>query len=515
MIRLRDYQESAKRAIFDEFRRVKSTALIMATGLGKTVVFGEIAKQVQRKTQKPVLVLAHRSELIEQTAEVLRGFDLKPLIEQGEQRAHFAEAHGAIVASVQSLSQFERLKQFPKDYFSLVITDECHHSVAEIYRRIYAHFDSTKHLGVTATPLRSDNIGLKNIFQSVAFQYDIARGIKDGWLCPIKGKQIRVDGLELDQIKLSGGDFSQKELDEMLMRDRVLQRMVIPTLENVGERQTIVFTQSVGHCKAIADAFNRSAGRNVAVAVDGKTPTIERQERINAFRRGEAQFIVNVGVLTEGFDYPPTAAIALFRPTKSLGLLAQMVGRGTRKADGKTDCLVLDFVGISDTVKTLNVLDVLDGTILSEKEKSRAQKLVDEGEDATTALEKAKLDIAKLEALQVRWKAISSSNPFDIMKLFGVPSAKGLFGGGLCTIYQRGLLEYKGLKVPPTLEKGEASLLIDALIERDKAGLATLKQLRYLKRLGVKDFDIETLTRDRAGKLIDAIQNKHQKHARI
>lgn len=484
----------------------------MATGLGKTVVFAEIAKRVFRKTQKPVLVLAHRSELIEQAAATLESFGLDCSTEQAESRVSFLENHNVITASVSSLSQTDRLNQFPKDYFSLIITDECHHAPMPSYRNIYTYFAGTKHLGVTATPLRSDKIGLRNIYQSVAFQYDIAKGIEAGFLCEIKGKQIKVEGLELEKINLSSGDFSKTELDGMLMRDKILQRMVLPTLEHAGNRPTIVFTQSVAHAKAITDAFNRAtAGKDIAVSVDGKTDALVRRSRIESFKRGEVQFIVNVGVLTEGFDHPPTACIALFRPTKSLSLLAQMIGRGTRLADGKTDCLVLDFVGVNNTVKTVNVLDVLDGTVLTDAEKKRAQKLVDEGEDAKTALEKAKTEIAKLEALQIKWKAISSSNAFDILKLFGIPSAKGLYGGGLATFAQRSLLELKGLKVPPSMEKAEANLLITEIIRRDTAGLATLKQLRYLKKLGYKDFDIESLTREDAGRMIGAGQNSYQR----
>jgi len=475
----------------------------MATGLGKTVVFAEIAKRVFRKTQKPILVLAHRSELIEQAAATLESFGLDCSTEQAESRISFLENHHVITASVSSLSQKDRLKQFPADYFSLIITDECHHAPMPSYRGIYAHFADTKHLGVTATPLRSDKIGLKNIYQSVAFQYDIAKGIEAGFLCKIHGKQIRVEGLELEKIKLSNGDFSRDELDELLMRDKVLQRMVLPTVEHAGNRPTIVFTQSVAHAKAITDAFNRTAaGKDVAVSVDGKTDPLTRRSRIESFKRGEVQFIVNVGVLTEGFDHPPTACIALFRPTKSLSLLAQMVGRGTRLADGKTDCLVLDFVGVNNTVKTLNVLDVLDGTILSEREKQVAQKLVDEGEDATSAVEKAKSEVAKLEALEIRWKAISSSNPFDLMKLFAVPSRKGLYGGGLATFVQRSLLELKGIKTPAKLERGEAELLLKELDRRSREGLASFKQIKALKKLGYNDFDPQTITRKQAHLLI-------------
>lgn len=491
----RPYQDAAIRAAEREFERgIKSTCLVMATGTGKTVVFSQIAQNFIRRLQKPVLVLAHRTELLTQAYETLQQLGLKPALEKAEQKANDVRDFNAVVASVQTLAQPARFTDFEPDDFSLIVTDEAHHAVSATYRGIYDYFKPAKHLGVTATPVRFDKIGLKNIFQSVAFQYSIQEGIKDKYLCDVAGKQVTVEGLTLESLKIVSGDFAEAEITEMLMQENILQRMVLPTLEHAKKRQTICFTNSVEHAHAVARSFNRVAGKEIAIAVDGGMSDRIRAQRIQLFRENEIQFIVNCGVLTEGFDYPPTACIALFRPTRSLGLLAQMIGRGTRTAEGKTDCLVLDFVGINNTVRTMNVLDVLDGTVLTDAENRAAQKYLSNGDSAVTALEKAKTEIAKLEQLQIKWKALSTSNAFDVMKMLALPSAKGLYGGNLATLAQRGLLENAGIYCPPTLEKGEAMRLISEIIRRGKMGLATFKQMKELRRLGYKRSDLEQLS---------------------
>jgi superfamily II DNA or RNA helicase len=382
-----------------------------------------------------------------------------------------------------------------------ILVHNCHHATADTYRRILKHFSGAKILGVTATPNRHDEIGLKNVFETCAFQYSIQDGIRDGYLCPVRGKQVVCEDLKLEQVKVVAGDFSASELEEMLMQESVLQEMVLPTIEHAGDRPTIVFTPSVNHAHAIAGCFNR-VKNDSATVVDGRMNNETRSQNLKDFEEGKFQFIVNVGVLTEGYDHPPTACIALFRPTRSLGLLAQMIGRGTRICDGKTDCVVLDFVGVDRTVKTMNVLDVLDGSILSEQEKQKALEFQEEGDDAMEALDKAKKFVADLDSIKAKMRALTTSNAFDVLQMFAVPSVKGKYGGDLATLKQREYLIKKGLLVPPTMEKGEASKLIEKFVKRQEQGLATFKQLKYLKSLGYKDNFVETLSFAEAGELI-------------
>lgn len=327
-MQLREYQVKAVNAIKNEFKSgIRSTLLVLATGLGKTIAFTQLAKEYFEYYKSPVLVLAHRSELLLQAQKVFYDFGLMAEIEKADRYAR-AYPHDAVIASVQSLAQQKRLDMYPKDYFGFVIIDEAQHAVSSTYRRILSHFDQAKVLGVTATPNRHDEIGLKNVFQSCAYQYSIQDGIKDGYLCNVRGKQVQVEDLRLEDVKIVAGDFSQSDLDEMLRKESVLQGMVLPTMDLAESRPTIVFTPGVEHAHEIAGCFNRIK-KDSAVAVDGGMEEQARAHALQMFERGERQFIVNVGILTEGYDHPPTACIALFRPTRSLGLLAQCLDMAT------------------------------------------------------------------------------------------------------------------------------------------------------------------------------------------
>lgn len=500
----RPYQTEAIFRITEEFRRgVDSTALIMATGAGKTFVFAQIAKEFINRTRKPVLILAHRIELVEQVREAFKSFGINTAKEQGDSFAAEFD-FDAVVACTPTLKKDHRLEQFPRDFFSLIITDECHHAVCADNRKIYQYFQGAKHLGVTATPLRADRIGLKNIYQTVAFQYPIQQGIAEGYLSPIKAKQIKVEGLELEKLSVKKGDFSKEELDALLLQDGVLAQMVVPTLELADTRPTIVFAQNIAHARAVTDCFNRHAGKQVARSIDTKTDGKDVREIIAGYRRNEFQFIVNVGILCEGFDYPPTACVALFRPTKSVGLLAQMVGRGSRlfTEGGKTDCLVLDFVGVKNSVRTINVFDVLDGTMISDREHAAAQKYAEQGLTASEALEAAKREVARLEAIEIEWKALTNAKAFDIMKLFGVSSKKGFYGGAKADAFICGRLKEKGIKHVEKLEQAEAEALEQELRRRSRLGLASWKQLQTMKRNYKGEFDAQTITRQQASDII-------------
>lgn len=484
-MQLRDYQRQAIAAVENEFNSgVKSTLMVLPTGTGKTFCFTELAKRYRQKLRKPTLVLAHRAELIDQAAASFHRVGMHVEIEKAESRATGKNCD-AVIASVQSISQKKRLESYPPNYFGFIVTDESHHSIASTYRKVFDHFDAL-HLGVTATPSRFDEIGLKNIYESCAFQYSIQDAIKDGYLVPIRGQQIEVAGIHLEQVKVVAGEFSQPEMDAMLRQEETLQGMVLPTLEAAGNRPTIVFTPGVEHAHDIAACFNRLKPGS-AVAVDGGMNIDERRAALGLYESGKRQFIVNVQVLTEGYDHPPTACIALFRPTRSLGLFAQMIGRGTRLFDGKSDCIVLDFVGVQNTVRTITVMDVLDGTVLKDAEHKKAQELQARGIGAVEALAEAKQFVAGLDSIRAKMKAFSTSNAFDVLGLFSIPNSKGLYGGDKATAKQISYLEGRGVKCSPDLEKGEASKLIDKFIKRQDAHLATWKQLKYLKALGVQD----------------------------
>src|SRR5690606_38168609 len=224
-------------------------------------------------------------------------------------------------------------------------------------REILSHFHDAKVLGLTATPDRGDGVGLGAVFDVVAYEYGIRKAIDDGYLVNIVQKSIVCADLDLSDVKTVAGDLAQGELEQRLKLDAVLHQIAGPLVREAGNRPTIVFTAGVGQAHALVDVMAGYAPVGRTVAIDGSTPAELRAERLDAFRRGDVQFLVNCAVLTEGFDAPETACVAMARPTKSRALYAQCVGRGTRLAPGKTDCLVLDFRGNAGRHRLVTPLD--------------------------------------------------------------------------------------------------------------------------------------------------------------
>ena len=181
---LREYQREAVAAIGREHESVRTTLLVLATGLGKTVTFAAVARGVVDADGR-VLVVAHRGELLDQAATTLTAFGLRVGIEQAHNRVDRAEMPDVVIASVQTL-RGARLESFAPDAFRLVVIDEAHHATAESYRKVLEHFAPAKVLGVTATPDRTDGVDLRNVFDSVADTYELRAGITSGFLAPLK-----------------------------------------------------------------------------------------------------------------------------------------------------------------------------------------------------------------------------------------------------------------------------------------------------------------------------------------
>jgi len=322
-----------------------------------------------------------------------------------------------VVASVQTLARPKRMAQLlepftPSEYgsllarsaepFDLVVVDEAHHAAADSYRGIidalraghtgcdllgsdHYHdrpaspdevdaghelgvaFDPCPGaagpllLGVTATPDRGDGKGLDDLFDEVAFSYDLLWGIRAGYLADLRGKRVVVDTLDMGAVKVRRGDFDQGQAGRA-MEDAEVDRFVVAAwLEHALGRRTLVFTPTVEVARLVAEAFQHVG---VAAAyVHGGTPMDERRQLLQAYSRGDLTVLANCAVLTEGYDEPRTDCIVVARPTKSRALYAQMVGRGTRRHPEKADCLVLDVVGASalHTLVTVPSLFGLEG----------------------------------------------------------------------------------------------------------------------------------------------------------
>ena len=365
---LRPYQRAAVEAVLTARRAGKRRLLVhLPTGAGKTVIFSHLAQLARRQ----VLVLAHREELLTQARDKLQralgGAAVAPVvaIERGELRAP-SDAR-VLVCSIRSLHE-ERLARVLRGRdVGLIVYDECHHAAAEDNLRVLRQlgvFEPTftgTLLGFTATTSRGDGQGLEQVFEEIVYSRDLPELIGDGFLAPMRGYRIATTA-DLRQLSSScsctGLDFDEEQLAEAIdieERNALVARSI---QELARDRRTIAFCVTVNHARHLAHALN-ALGVPAGI-VHGAMPGEARAEALADFRAGRIQVVTNVGVLTEGFDDPGVSCVAMARPTRSEGLYAQCVGRGTRLHPGKADCLVLDFVDLTEL--SLCTLPSLFGT---------------------------------------------------------------------------------------------------------------------------------------------------------
>lgn len=346
---LRPYQQETVAAVIAARKAgVRRMLVCLPTGSGKTVIFAHLA----RLARKQVLVLAHREELLSQARDKIEralGGAGVVAIERAAERAS-AEAR-VLVCSIRSLHE-ERLARVLRGRdLGLVIYDECHHAAAEDNRRVLAQlgaFDSDwggTLLGFTATTSRGDGKGLDDIFERIVYSKNLPEMIEDGYLCKLRGFRISTTA---DLCQLSGGglDFREEELEaavDIEERNALVARSI---QELARDRRTIAFCVTVAHARNLCKALNHVGVR--AGIVHGAMPSDQRAGALQEFREGRTTALTNVAVLTEGFDDPGVSCIAMARPTRSEGLYAQCIGRGTRLHPGKRDCLILDFVDLSN-----------------------------------------------------------------------------------------------------------------------------------------------------------------------
>jgi len=349
-------------------RGVLRLFISLATGLGKTVIFSEAAKRLNRRT----IIVVHRDELIRQAKEKL--LLVWPEIEKniGIVKGDIHEPDKPVViASIQSAFRSKRLTDLQKAGFDLCIIDEAHHSAAPTYERVVRELgflsgDPNKLLlGVTATPKRGDGVGLSSIFQEIVFSRSIAWGIRNGYLSPLIGRRISTR-VSLKCVQTQAGDFVAAQLSRAInVPGR--NKLIVESYQRYGSdrKKTIAFCADVQHSKDLAAMFNNA---NIpSAALYGTMDIDERHGVLQAFESGKIRVLTNCGVLTEGFDSPQVDSILLCRPTRSPGLYVQCVGRGTRVSPGKQNCLIMDFVDASR--HSLCGFETLEGVVAAQKEK--------------------------------------------------------------------------------------------------------------------------------------------------
>lgn len=513
---LRPYQVEAGAACTEAWEQHRSILLVMATGTGKTFTASRIV--ADRADRGRILWLAHRGELLDQAAETLTSrVGLQCNVEKAELRApRGIDLYGArpvVVASVPTL-RGARLKEWDKNEFATIVVDEAHHAPAKTYRDILGHFAGAKVLGLTATPDRGDGTGMHTVFDHCAFEYDIRRGISEGYLCSIQQKSVHCADLDISDVKTVAGDLSQGQLEQALIDGGVLHQTAAPLVELAGRRQTLVFTAGVAQAHALADVIAGYLGNpDLVKALDGTTPRDTRRAYIQAFRDGRIQFLLNCAVLTEGFDAPETACVAVARPTKSRALYTQMIGRGTRIAEGKDDCLVLDFTGNSGRHRLVTPLDVLAGKPLDDDMLSDALGMCADGKPSEEALlaaeqrqrerEEAAAE-ARRRAQKIKAQVAYSTRDVDPFTFLGLVQTGG---GGPATEKQLRFMRNMGVPAEGNVSKWDASKVIDKLNRRRTKNLCSYKQARLLARHGLPD----DLSFSDASEAITAIANNNWK----
>lgn len=332
MFKLRDYQLGSIDNIFADWRNAEATLLIAATGAGKTeIMLGTMDRIIRNEPNARILFVAHRKELIEQPGErieknwpTLAGRWGVVMADRNDVSAQI------VIATVQTLNatgRMDAIMQHGKiDY---VFTDECHHAVSESYITVYEHLRKAgpyKHLGVTATPIRSDGAGLKEVYQRIADRHTIDTLIKRGYLCPPRWLAIKT-GVSLKGVAKTGGggdrDYSGKALRSVFEVPQTWAWVVKSHKEFAQDRKAIAFTATVDGAYELAEEF-RNAGIP-AGTVCGAMSKADREQVLADYRSGAIQVITNVAVLTEGFDAPETGCIHMVRPTQSDGYYLSLI----------------------------------------------------------------------------------------------------------------------------------------------------------------------------------------------
>ncbi len=346
MMRLtpRPYQHEAVAALLAAAARgVQRPLLVLPTGTGKTIIF---ALLVQRRGGR-ALILAHRDELIQQAVDKLHLVD--PTMPLGVVQAERNELTApTVVASVQTLSRRPRLARLVPDFHTIVI-DEAHHAPASSYRRILEychawHADGPLVVGVTATPERGDRQSLRQVFDGIVYQKTLVEMMQAGYLVDLRALQVLLQA-DFDALRTPHGDFVEAELETLLLEANAPAQVLAAFQAHAAARKALLFTPTVATAYAMAATFC-TAGI-AAEALDATTPLATRRAILQRLHTGATRVVANCAVLTEGFDEPSVDCIIVARPTQSVTLYQQMLGRGTRTYPGKTDCLILDVVGVS------------------------------------------------------------------------------------------------------------------------------------------------------------------------
>ena len=340
-IKLFDYQEDMKERIEKALRLHRSVMAQMPTGTGKTYLLTAVIDSfVSNNPMEKVWIVVHRRELVSQIDETVRKF-----------HSFSASNTSSLLSSVKAMSiqwlmrHYDEIEEEP----GMIVIDEAHHALAKTYKEMWERFPNAMFLGLTATPCRLNGKGFTDLFDVLVQSWSVPEFISKGRLATYDFVSIKSDGVTqrlIDSLQKRGadGDYQNKEMDMLLNKKPSIERLY-RSLEEFGkDRKGIVYAINISHAQKITKLYQENGVK--AIAIDSKTPAAERQQDIEAFKKGDIQVLVNVDIFSEGFDCPDVEFVQLARPTLSLAKYLQMVGRGLRVAKGKKNCVIIDNVGL-------------------------------------------------------------------------------------------------------------------------------------------------------------------------
>ena len=339
-IKLFDYQEDMKSRIEKALGLHRSVMVQMPTGTGKTILLASVVESFLREHSNcNVWIVAHRRELVSQIKDTLNKFLLNFIFSN----------HPVLPVKAMSIQWLAKHYDEIKEKPGLIVIDEAHHALAKTYKEMWERFPNAKFLGLTATPCRLNGKGFTDLFDVLVQAWGIPEFICKGRLATYDFVSIKSDGVTqwlIDSLQKRGadGDYQNKEMDMLLNKKPSIERLYQSFEEYGKNRKGIVYTINISHAKKIMELYQEHGIK--VVAIDSKTPALERQADIEAFRKGDIQVLVNVDIFSEGFDCPDVEFVQLARPTLSLAKYLQMVGRGLRVAKGKKNCVIIDNVGL-------------------------------------------------------------------------------------------------------------------------------------------------------------------------
>lgn len=406
----RPYQQQSIDNVFDAYQQGISNQLcVLATGLGKTYIAGNIIKELPMRLAcgGRVLWLTHEEGLIDQSAVSVmstlfpeQATMIKTLVGEAGGIINFMSAEhnlfGApdlastyqllkrnlgivkqklfniqpnlVVASVQTM--INRLDKIPANHFDMVVVDEAHYAMAASWSKVLEHFSPKIRLGLTATPERLDGLSLGDLFDKIVAEYDIKFGVDNNFLCELEAISLKT-GLSLDNVRTTAGELNQKDLRVLDCPERN-NKIVDAWFQYAQDRPTIVFCVDMEHAQNVCQAFmDRDVSASFVVADEKICPN--RKERIRNFKAGKITVMCNVAILTAGFDYPDVGCIIPASPTKSKSRYLQQIGRGTRLKTQRIidqfgqNCIILDPTDNSVKHEVINAWSLENGKRLEDR----------------------------------------------------------------------------------------------------------------------------------------------------